>query len=254
MQRVRVLPDTDQVAEAAVDLFIHAAVTAIERQGFFSVGLSGGSTPSRMYHLLASPVYQKQLDWQKVHFFWGDERCVPPNDSRSNYHLANELLLDHLLISPGNIHQIRGELLCGEGALQYENELRAFFGAKSLNTLKNTFDLLLLGIGDDGHTASLFPGSPALKIRDRWVVGVEHRNPPDPPVDRISLTLAAINASLLVVFLVTGANKAHILARVLEPTLDQSPLPASLVHPRDGELIWLLDAAAASELSKTQPR
>jgi 6-phosphogluconolactonase len=251
MRKILAYPTIEQMAEAAADLFFETAITAIDRYGIFNVGLSGGSTPSLMFTMLAYPAHNKRLDWQKVHFFWADERCVPPEDPRSNYRLAQELLLDRIPAIPANVHRICGELPRDDGARRYEEEMRAFFHTDTCYMLEHLLDMLFLGIGEDGHTASLFPGSQVMDIRDRWVIGVEHRSSPDPQVDRISLTLPAINASRLVVFLVTGVRKAHILAQVLEPPTYQPLLPASRVHPKDGDLVWLIDAAAASALPET---
>jgi 6-phosphogluconolactonase len=248
MRVVRIFDNIEQVAEAAADLFVRSATTAIELRDVFSACLSGGTTPGQMYELLASPAYTKQLDWQKIHFFWGDERCVPPDDPLSNYRMANELLLDHIQIPPANIHRIHSEIPCDQAVREYEIELSRFFDTKKPSISKTTFDLLLLGLGEDGHTASLFPGSPALGIQNRLVVHVEHHTPPGPQIDRISLTMPAINRSRTVVFLVTGAGKAHIFARILEPHPDQPPLPAGMVQPNDGALVWLVDSKAADQL------
>lgn len=251
MQSYRVFSDKNRLANAAADLFIQSANTAIQLRGLFSVCLSGGSSPKGFYELLVGPDYRIRLDWNKIHFFWGDERCVPPGDPDSNYRMAREFLLDHLPVPTANIHRIHGEMQRDDAALEYENKLKAFFQTSSPSPKVDTFDLAFLGVGEDGHTASLFPGSPALKAHDRWVIGVEHSTPPAPLVDRISLTLPVINASRKVVFLVLGAGKADIITQLLSPVAGRSPLPANLVQPHDGEAIWLLDAAAASGLPES---
>jgi 6-phosphogluconolactonase len=202
-----------------------------------------------MYTLLASPAYSLQMDWQKIHCFWGDERCVPPTDPLSNYRMAREVLLSHVPIPPENIHRMRSEAEPDESAREYESFLRSFFKDQPEALKGRTFDLLLLGVGEDGHTNSLFPGSQALEIEDRWVVGVQHRQPPDPQVDRISLTLPAMNAAQRVIFLATGERKAEIIERVLGTKKSKPLLPAERVNPLEGELLWLMDQGAASKLS-----
>ena len=248
MRKIFIFPTAEKVAQAAADLIIQTMAAAIEKRGLFSLGLAGGSTPGRLYSTLSLMAYRDQMDWSKVHIFWGDERCVPPEDRQSNYRLAKVLLLDHVPLPPVNIHRMHGEFPGGKAADLYEKELQGFFGVKDRNSTVNMLDLLLLGLGEDGHTASLFPGSPALDVSGRRVIGVEHRTHPAPLVDRITLTLPAINASRHVVFLVTGESKASVLARVLEPPSEQPLLPASRVNLSNGDIVWLIDAAAASSL------
>ncbi len=208
--------------------------------GIFSVALAGGSTPLKMYTLLSDA----HVNWSWVHIFWGDERCLPPEDKESNYHMANEALLKVILIPKNNIHRIRGELPAGQAAKNYENDLHQFFGGNLPR-----FNLVLLGLGKDGHTASLFPGAPALGETSHWVAPVPHRIPPPPLVDRVTLTPPVLNAASHIIFLVSGAEKAKILERVLHnPPLSQL-LPAEAVKPVDGTLLWLLDKDAAAALS-----
>lgn len=229
-----VLPDSQQLAQAAAKLFQQLAQQAIASQGRFTTALSGGSTPEKLYRLLA---LDDSLDWAKIHLFWGDERCVPPDHSFSNYRMVRQALLERSPIPPENIHRMYGELDPIVSASQYEQELRQLFPTSK------TFDLFFLGLGEDGHTASLFPGSPALTISDRWVAHVAHTQPPPPLVDRLTLTLPAINAAAQVVFLVSGAGKAPALKEALYPSA--APPPAALVQPTSGKLLWLVDREAA---------
>ena len=218
-----VYPDADHLARAAAEGF---------------VALAGGSTPRAAYALLAA----EEVDWSRVHVFWGDERCVPPDHPDSNYRLAREALLDHVSLPAGNVHRMRGEMEPEAAAQAYAAELRAFFG-----TQWPSFDLVLLGMGNDGHIASLFPGSAALRETARPVVAVTAEYQ-DRPAHRVTLTLPAINAARQVLFLVTGAAKAETLWAVLEGPAER--FPAQLIRPTSGQLTWLVDTAAASRLKR----
>lgn len=230
---LRVLPDAGLLARAAADEVLRAVHSAGDR---FTLALSGGSTPKRLYQLLAADEYSSRLDWQRIHLFWGDERCVPPDDSASNYHLAQETLLDHVPILPENVHRIAGELEPAQAAALYDQHLGTFFGGLP------RFDLILLGLGVDGHTASLFPLTPALQERIHYAVP---SIAPVSPSHRVTVTLPVINAAARVLFLVSGADKADVLRRVFygEPTPDE--LPAQLVQPVNGDCLWLVDTPAA---------
>jgi 6-phosphogluconolactonase len=232
--------DPDALADAAAELFAGAASAAQLVQGRFSVALAGGSTPRALYARLAGP--DVRVDWSHVHVFWSDERCVPPGDPDSNYRMAHEALLAHVPLPAGNLHRIRGELDPPQAADEYERELRAFFGDDAPQ-----FDLVLLGLGDDGHTASLFPGSPALHETRRWVVAVEHDGPPPPLVPRVTFTPPVLNAARSVIFLVAGRAKAARLAEVLHGPHQPDVLPAQIVRP-SGLLVWMVDEAAAGAL------
>jgi 6-phosphogluconolactonase len=179
-----------------------------------------------------------------VYIFWSDERCVPPGLPDSNYLMACLALLDPARVPARNIHRIPGELEPLRAAARYEAQLRQFFAGDGLPR----FDLILLGLGEDGHTASLFPGSPALHEQERWAVAVEHTTPPPPLVPRVTLTLPVLNAAAHVIYLVSGANKAERLAQVLHGPVALEPLPAQLVSPANGALLWLVDRAAARGL------
>jgi 6-phosphogluconolactonase len=201
--------------------------------------LAGGSTPKATYGILARD-YAERIDWSRVHVFFGDERNVPPDHEDANYRMAREALLDHVPI--GGVHRMRGELPPDEAAAAYEVELREFFGAEKLPR----FDLILLGIGGDGHTASLFPETPALEVHDRWVVA----NPvPKLDTTRITLTVPVINAARSVVFLAAGKDKAEALKEILEGDADPREYPAKLVQPPGGPE-WMLDRAAAGSLGE----
>ncbi|MFC1879090.1 6-phosphogluconolactonase [Chloroflexota bacterium] len=233
---IRVYPGKAQLAIAGAAHIIDLAKATIARQGLFSLALAGGSTPKEVYGLLT----KAELDWEYIHLFWGDERCVPPEHPDSNYRMVKESLLDHINIPPANIHRIQGELSPEQAALAYERVLEDFFPKGQ------SFDLVLLGMGEDGHTASLFPGTPALKARRRWVAAVKHNQPPPPLVNRVSLTFPAINAARQVTFLISGAGKAERLKEVLGIPADAiSPFPVQYVHPHSNALLWLLDQAAA---------
>jgi len=229
------------VARGAAERFVELGQAAIDARGCFSVGLAGGSTPKRAYELLASEAYREQLNWSKVHIFFGDERCVPPDHSESNYRMANEALISRVSIPPPNVHRINGLGDAVANASLYEDELRTFFNAASWPR----FDLVLLGMGDDGHTASLFPGTKALVEPRAWVVAnwVEKFG-----TFRITLTAPAINHAANIAFLVTGATKAERLLEVLRGALDPEKLPSQLIQPLDGSLFWLVDKAAAGRL------
>lgn len=244
---VRVCDDAESVARAVAEAFVEKGRAAINRSGRFSVVLAGGSTPKRVYEMLAGDDFRPTLDWRKVHFFFGDERCVPPDHLDSNYRMANEALLRYLDVSPQQVHRMEGEREPHESARRYEDDLRALFG----DTTWPEFDLILLGMGDDGHTASLFPGTRALDEQTAWVAAnqVEKFN-----TFRLTLTLPVINHAGDIIFIVTGAAKAETLARVFGAVDDKVALPAQLIRPTAGTLTWFVDRAAAALLpSKPVP-
>ena len=237
---VRVYGGPEELSEAAAREFAAMSGEAIEERGRFVVVLAGGSTPKAMYEVLARD-YADRIDWSRVHVFFGDERTVPPDHDDSNYKMASETLLEH--VSVGSIHRMRGELPPDEAAQAYEGELRAFFRTEEVPR----FDLILLGVGGDGHTASLFPETAALEIDDRLVVAnpVLQRD-----TTRITLTVPVINAARAVLFLVAGEDKAEALQEILEGDPDPRAHPASLIQPPDGSE-WMLDQSAASLLGKS---
>ena len=236
--KIEVLPDEAALARAAAERFVALAAAAVGERGLFAVALSGGDTPQPTYRLLATAEFSSRLDWSSVHFFWGDERCVPPDHPESNFRLAQESLLSRILLPAENVHRLRAELPPHQAAEEYERELRIFFAESALPR----FDLVLLGLGDDGHTASLFPGSSALHETERWVVAyyVEKL-----AAWRITLTPPALNAAAQIVFLVFGKSKAARLREVWSDPYQPDLLPAQIIRPSDGEVLWLVDAAAA---------
>ncbi len=247
---VDVQPTADAVMHAAADMVIASAANAVRASGRFAIALAGGATPRRLYTLLATPAYASRVTWQAVHVFWGDERGVPPDDPASNYRLTRAALLAHVPIPPANVHRIRGEEPPSAAAADYERELRTAFAAPTgppRHAPGARFDLVLLGMGDNGHTASLFPHRPVLAERERWAVA---DRVDATPADRVTLTVPALNAAALALFLVVGAEKAPMLRRVLEGPRDPEALPAQLIAPEDGLVRWLVDTAAAAELTR----
>jgi 6-phosphogluconolactonase len=238
---VRVYPTPEALAQAVAYHVVTHAVDAVAQQKRFTLALAGGSTPRPAYELLATPRFAERVDFARVHFFWGDERAVPPDHPRSNYRMADEALLQKVPVPPANVHRVKGELPPEQAAAAYEAELRSVFGEVRVPR----FDLILLGLGEDGHTASLFPGSAALREEDRWVVA-HHVDAVDD--GRITLTPPVINAAANVTFVVSGADKADAVAAILRGPHRPEELPAQLVEPRQGRERWLLDEAAARAL------
>lgn len=230
----------------AAERVIRAAGAALAARGRFNWALAGGSTPEALYRLLASPGYAERVDWSRVHFFWSDERCVPPDHAQSNFRMAREALLDAVAVRSGpvdrQIHRLQGELPPSAAAQRYEAELAACFGVEPGSGFP-AFDLILLGMGADGHTASLFPGSPALAETRRWVVANEVATL---GATRLTFTLPLLNAARAVLFLVAGADKASRLEQVVKRTAPA--WPAQLVRPHGADPEWLVDAEAASRL------
>jgi 6-phosphogluconolactonase len=238
---IRVYADLESVSRAAADLIAAQANLAVAARGRFSLALSGGSTPRRTYELLAAPPFKDQAPWDRMHVFWGDERCVPPDDPRSNARMAREAWLDHVPIPAGQIHPIDCAGDPDAAARDYEAGLRKFFAGAAPR-----LDLVLLGLGDNGHTASLFPGTPVLQERERWAAAVYVAAG---DLYRVTLTAPLINQAAHVVFLVAGGAKAAVLRDVLHGPRDPARLPAQLIRPDGGELLWLADREAAALVS-----
>lgn len=242
---VRVSRDAETFAGAATAFFTESAIAAVAARGTFSVALSGGSTPRAVFaRLAADETARLRVSWRQIDWWWSDERTVPPGDPASNFRMAFESLLGQVPIDPARVHRLKGDAAPAAAASEYERDLRAAFGASSHEIPR--FDLLLLGLGGDGHTASLFPGTAAIAERERLVVANEV---PALHTVRLTFTLPLINRARRVAFLVSGAEKASILARVLEGPPDA--LPAQLVRPDEGELLWIVDSAAARDLATT---
>jgi 6-phosphogluconolactonase len=242
---VCVLPDAPALARRAADLFVTEARAAIDARGRFAVALSGGSTPRALYALLATDAaLHDAIAWDRVYLFWGDERHVPPEHEQSNYRMVREALLDRVRIPPENVHRIAGEISDADAAAHaYQAELRAFFGLAGSDLPR--LDLVLLGLGADAHTASLFPGAARTLERHDLVVAhwVESAK-----AYRVSLTAPVLNAARTIAFVVGGADKARAVQQVLDGVRDPLRYPAQLIEPAHGRLVWLLDRAAASLL------
>jgi len=246
---VRISPSPDALAAAAVERFVAAAAAAVTERGRFVVALAGGSTPERAYSLLASPENAPRVDWARTFVYFGDERLVPHDDPRSNFAMAERSLLSRVPLPADNVFAVPVEIGPPEAvAAAYAATLAREFNLPP-NSLLPRFDLILLGLGDDGHTASLFPGKPTLEERDAWVVATPPGVLP-PPVDRVTFTFPVINAARKVAFLVSGPGKSEVLREVLEGSPSVRDRPAVGVRPAEGELVWLLDEAAAARLSR----
>lgn len=232
-----IFANASELATGAANAIAAHAEQAIAARGRFDVALSGGSTPLSAYARLSAPPLRDSVDWQSVHVFWSDERCVPPDDAQSNYAAAKAALLDHVAIPEDNIHRMRGELPPNQAAEDYRQQLAEHFHTPTFPV----FDLILLGLGTDGHTASLFPGSAALRtgevpVTENYVSSLESW--------RLTFTLPLINSARNVAFMVSGVGKAAMVSEVL--TQGGRPLPAKAVNPHSGGLTWLLDRDAAS--------
>ena len=241
---IRRLTTPQDLFQAAAEEVISSAAEAIAQRGRFTIALSGGSTPKNLYTLIAANA-SASLPWSQVFFFWGDERDVPPTDAESNYRMALETILSKIPIPPGNVFRIPAENSDASAAAEmYEKTLQNFFALKPAELPR--FDLILLGMGPDGHTASLFPETAALQEESRLVVAnwVEKLH-----THRITLTLPVLNAAREVAFLVSGADKATVLHEVLEGHAPGEQYPSKLVRPGNGKLVWFVDRAAASELT-----
>ncbi|KYC42201.1 6-phosphogluconolactonase [Scytonema hofmannii PCC 7110] len=238
-KKVEVLTDRAALVSQALELIISKMETAIAEQGRFTIALAGGSTPKPLYEAIAS----QNLPWDKIHVFWGDERYVPPDHPDSNQLMARNAWLDRVEIPTANIHSMpTDEADPAMAAAKYEKHLQEFFHSSPGEF--PSLDVVLLGMGDDAHTASLFPHTAALKVKDKLItVGNKDDN------QRLTFTYPFINAARCVMFLATGANKKPALAQVFAPTADDLAYPTRLIQPK-GELLWLLDAAAGSDLNK----
>jgi 6-phosphogluconolactonase len=239
---IRIFPDLEGVSSAAAELFAAEARQAVLARGRFCVALAGGGTPRRCYQLLAREPLRELVPWQQTHVFWGDERCVPADDPRNNALMARRTLLDHVPVPPEQVHPMVCNGSPVEAAAEYEALLRGFFANG-----RSRFDLVVLGLGENGHTASLFPGTSVLEEQQRWVGDVYVA---DEGLHRLTLTAAAINQAALVVFMVSGSDKAPILRKVLKEAQDPRSIPAQLIKPVDGGMLWMVDRDAARMVRK----
>jgi 6-phosphogluconolactonase len=240
---LQIYNDPESLSEAVARFFVEQSRQAVQIQRRFSVALAGGHTPERAYQLLAQPPLRDQVPWTKVHVFWGDERCVPPDDPRSNARGARRALLDGTPIPPEQVHPILCDQNPQQGAEKYEALLQEFFAGGP-----PCFDLILLGLGENGHTASIFPGTPAVEEQERWVIAVYVA---EQAMWRVTLTPPLINQATVVAFLVAGAVKARILQRVLDGPFEPHTLPAQLIQPASGNLYWMMDKEASQKLVKS---
>jgi len=250
-REIAILPDSAAITRRAADEFMKAVNEAVARKGSFTVALSGGSTPRALYSMLADdPAYRSKIPWSQIYFFFGDERHVGPNSPESNYRMANETLFSKGLIKPEQIFRIKGEYPEAEkAALDYEQRIRAHFKLKDGEY--PSFDLMFVGMGEEGHCLSLFPGTKALHAPPQRIV--VHNWVGKLYTDRITLTAPAANQSNSIIFLVTRADKALALKGVLEGPYEPEQLPSQFIQPVSGNLLWLVDQAAASMLA-TQAR
>lgn len=241
-QDVRIFPDLEELSARAAEAAVATIGEAVSANGRCSVALSGGDTPRTMHRLLAS-TYRDRVPWAQVHFFWGDDRYVPPDDERSNYRMARETLLDHVPCPPANVHPMPTHLDDPEqAAREYEAALRDYFGSTAPH-----FDLVVLGIGPDAHTASLFPNSPVLEERTRWVVPVTADA--EPPL-RLTMTWPALRHARHTYVLVSGGKAADALRHALAKPANPTRYPAAGIRQAEGEVVWWVDVAAASRLDQ----
>ncbi len=240
-REIVVCADVNEIAHEAANRFFQLSSECISRRGRFTVALSGGSTPAKLYEILSAPPFSDSIPWGSICFFWGDERCVPPDDPQSNYRLAYEKLLSRVGIPPENIFRVEAEKAPNIAAADYSETIQ-----KILPDSVPRFDLIFLGMGPDGHTASLFPDTTALQIEDKIAVAnyVEKFK-----AWRITLTASVINNAGNVIFMVSGADKAETLRKVLDGEWQPERLPSQLINPAHGRLTWLIDEAAAELLS-----
>jgi 6-phosphogluconolactonase len=234
MGRIEILPDPPALAHRVAEWMTAAALAA---KGPFRVSLSGGSTPKTLYGILASDEFRSRFPWRRVSWYWGDERFVPYDHPESNYRMTREAMLSKVPVPPENIHPVPADGTPDEAAGRYERTLQDAYGAATLDPTRPVFDITLLGLGPDGHTASLLPGEPVLTERKRWVVAVSHGR----PEIRITMTYPVIESSRHVAFLVAGREKAAILAEIRSGS---SQVPAARLRPV-GELVWFADREAA---------
>jgi 6-phosphogluconolactonase len=243
---LKIFPDIQSMSRFAAEQIVEVTRAAVASRGRALIALSGGSTPQTLFELLAQPPYRDQLAWKQIHFFWADERCVPPDHPQSNYGQAKRALFDHIPLPPENIHRLQGELEPVLAAEEYIKELGKFSEGKQAWPC---FDFVLLGMGADGHTASLFPDSinPAEQTSPAIAVTASYQGR---PAERVSLTPLVFNYAKNVLFLVSGPEKADALGEVLSGPADPQHFPAQRIRPVDGKVTWIVDEAAAQGIVK----
>ena len=240
--QIAIYPDIDTLSQEAAQYIVRLANQSIVTHGRFTIALSGGSTPKKLYGLLGSEPFRSQIDWAQVEIFWGDERCVSPDDPESNYAMAQQVLLSKIPIPNNRIHRMPADQSDREAASQaYTEEMRRTFGTDGIPA----FDLIQLGMGPEGHTASLFPHQPSIHEQQRLVMPV---SVPKPPPDRLTFTPPLLNAAHNILFLVTGSEKSDAIHTVLEGDYNPDEYPAQIVQPEHGEVVWILDKEAAAKI------
>lgn len=238
---IHIYENPTELSQALAQFFAETAIASVKERGRFSVSLTGGNSPKELYRLLSVSPLKEEIPWSKTFIFWGDERCVPDADPQNNARMSYETLLDHVPVPAENIFRMNGTLPPAESAADYEDQLKAYFGKETA-----AFDLILLGMGDNAHTASLFPHTSVLHENTAWVKGLYID---EVKMDRITLTAPFINKARQIAFLLFGASKAKTLQEVLEGEHDIENKPVQLIKPVNGELHWFLDKAAASDLA-----
>lgn len=241
-KKIHAYPNKDKLVAAITERVISEIGQAIQERGLCNIALAGGNTPREIYSKLAESTYQDRVDWNRLHLFWGDERMVPPEHQDSNFRMVQETLLDHVRIPDGNVHRIRGEVAPEQAAQEYTELLHNHFKSDS-----PCFDIILLGIGEDGHTASLFPGTDAVEECGKHATAVFV-----PRLDtwRVTLTFPVLNAAREVFFLVSGRSKSDIVQRIISIKQSAKEFPASMVNPENGTLHWMLDSEAMVLINK----
>jgi len=241
-KNIHAYPNKEKLVAATTGRIADCIEQAIQQNGLCNMALSGGNTPGGIFSLLASIPYRDRLDWSRLHFFWGDERMVLPEHQDSNFRLVQETLLEHIKIPHENVHRMRGEIAPEEAAAEYAEMLHDHFKESP-----PCFDLMLLGLGEDGHTASLFPGTDAVEECEKHVVAVFV-----PKLDawRVTLTLPVLNAARNILFLVSGKSKSEMVQRIMSNKQPDKEIPATMVNPQNGEIHWMLDSEAMVLINK----
>ncbi len=241
-KKIHVYPNKEKLVVATAERVINLIGQAIQEHGLCNIALAGGNTPREVYSILAENSYRDRVDWNGLHIFWGDERMVPPEHQDSNFRMVQQTLLEHISIPDGNVHRIRGEITPEQAAREYAELLHNHFREDSPH-----FDLILLGIGEDGHTASLFPDTDAIEECERHAVAVFV---PGLNTWRVTLTLPVLNAAREVIFLVSRSSKSNIIQRIMSVKQPTKDLPATMVNPENGTLRWMLDSDAVALINK----
>jgi len=246
--QLHIYKNADEVSHAAAKWVADAITQTLKVQDRFTIALSGGGSPQHLHKILAAPPYRDQIEWSKLHVFWGDERAVPFEDSRNNAKMGYDTLLNMVPVPPSQVHVMRTDIAPVQSAIEYEKILHQYFNAVpggSSDPLPNSFDLVLLGMGDDGHTLSLFPGTEVVHEEKAWTKAffLAAQN-----MYRITLTLPIVNRASRIAFLTMGSGKAHALKEVLKGKYDPDKYPSQTIQPVNGELHWFVDEAAAAEV------